>query len=270
MHPHVILNNRLLKASDARLSAVTAATMYGRGVYTTVAVYKGRPFLWECDFGDNETALALARLVEANKIERGRARVHLLARTVRGRWKFDLDGRASDLLILTADAAAHADTLALTVSPYRVNTCSPLVGIKSVSRLEQVLAWEEARSRDFDEAVVLNERGEIAGTTNANLFYIKHGTAHTPALQTGALAGTTRARIIELAEELAVPVVEGAYSLHDLGEADEIFLTSSALGVEPVTAFDFHRYTVSAGSVVLRLREAFRQLTLNVEEDSTT
>jgi 4-amino-4-deoxychorismate lyase len=285
MHPHVSLNNRLLKASDARLSAVTAATMYGRGVYTTVAIYKGRPFLWdahwtrllahaerasvECDFGDNETALALARLIEANKIERGRARVHLLARTVRGRWKFDLDGRASDLLILTADASAHADTLALTVSPYRVNTCSPLVGVKTVSRLEHVLAWEEARDRDFDEAVVLNERGEIAGTTNANLFYVKHGTAHTPALQTGALAGTTRARVIELAEELAVPLVEGAYSLHDLGEADEIFLTSSALGVEPVTAFDFHRYTIPAGSVVLRLHEAFRQLTLSLDEDST-
>jgi branched-subunit amino acid aminotransferase/4-amino-4-deoxychorismate lyase len=282
MHPHVILNNRLVKAADARLPAVSASAMYGRGVYTTVAVHRGRAFLWdahwsrllahaeragvECDFGDNETALALARLIEANKIERGRARVHLLARAVRDRWKFvGGDGRASDLLMLTADALAHADTLALTVSPYRVNTCSPLVGVKCVSRLEHVLAWEEARGRDFDEAVVLNERGEIAGATHANLFFIKHGTAHTPALATGALAGTTRARIIELAEELAVPVVEGAYSLHDLGEADEIFLTSSALGVEIVTDFDFHRYTVPAGSVVLRLGEAFRQSTLSDE-----
>jgi 4-amino-4-deoxychorismate lyase len=281
MHPHVILNNRLVKAADARLHAVSASAMYGRGVYTTVAVHRGRPFLWdahwsrllahaeragvECDFGDNETALALARLIEANEIERGRARVHLLARAVRDRWKFGVDGRASDLLMLTADALAHAETLALTVSPYRVNTCSPLVGVKSVSRLEHVLAWEEARSRDFDEAVVLNERGEIAGATHANLFFVKHGTAHTPALATGALAGTTRARLFELAEELAVPVVEGAYSLHDLGEADEIFLTSSALGVEPVTAFDFHRYTLPAGSVILRLREAFRQLTLSDE-----
>src|SRR2546423_9948271 len=142
MHPHVILNQRLLKATSARLPAVTAATMYGRGVYTTVAVHRGRPFLWdahwsrllahaeragvECDFGDNETALALARLIEANEIERGRARVHLLARAVRDRWKFGVDGRASDLLMLTADALAHAETLALTVSPYRVNTCSPL------------------------------------------------------------------------------------------------------------------------------------------------
>ncbi|HYH84165.1 MAG TPA: aminotransferase class IV [Pyrinomonadaceae bacterium] len=284
MHSHVILNNRLVKTADARLPAVTAAAMYGRGVYTTVAVHRGRPFLWdahwtrllahaervgvECDFGDNETALALARLIEANKVEQGRARVQLLARAVRGRWKFGgADVRASDLLVMTADAVRHEDSLALTVSPFRVNTLSPLVGVKSVSHLERLLAWEEARSRDFDEAVVLNERGEIACATAANIFYVKHGAAHTPALATGAVAGVTRARVLELAEELAVPVVEGAYNLHDLGDADEIFLTSSALGVEPVTAFDFHRYTVPAGSVVLRLREAFRQLTLNDEEE---
>jgi len=284
MHSHVILNNRLVKAADARLPAVTAAAMYGRGVYTTIAIHRGRPFLWdahwtrllahaeragvECDFGDNETALTLARLIEANKVEQGRARVQLLARAVRGRWKFgdDDDGRATDILMMTADALHHEDSLALTVSPFRVNTFSPLVGVKTVSHLERLLAWEEARSRDFDEAVILNERGEIACATAANIFYVKHGAAHTPALQTGAVAGVTRARVLELAEDLAVPVVEGAYSLHDLGDADEIFLTSSALGVEPVTAFDFHRYTVPAGSVVLRLREAFRQLTLKDEE----
>jgi branched-subunit amino acid aminotransferase/4-amino-4-deoxychorismate lyase len=282
MHPHVILNQKLLKATAARLHAVTAAVLFGRGVFTTVAVHKGRPLFWdahwsrllahaeragvECDFGDNATAAALARLIEANGVERGRARVHLLARAVRGRWKFEgEEGRASDLLMMTAEQWRHADTLALTVSPFRLNTHSPLAGVKTVGRLEQVLAWEEARSRDFDEAVVLNERGEVACATSANLFWVRHGTLHTPGLQTGCVAGTTRARVMELAEGMAVPVVEGAHSLHDLGEADEIFLTSAALGVAIVTDFDFHRYTVPAGSVALRLHEAFRQLTLNIE-----
>ena len=278
MHPHVILNQRLLKATSARLHAVTAATLYGRGVFTTVAVHRGRPFLWdahwsrllahagragvECDFGDNETALALSRLIEANHVAGGRARVHLLARASAGRWNFEGGGgRASDLLMMTADEWQHPEELALTVSPYRVNTCSPLAGVKTINRLEQVLAWEEARSRDFDEAVVVNERGEVASATTANLFWVKHGTVYTPALATGAVAGTTRARVIQLAEELAVPLAEGAHTLHELAEAEEIFLTSAALGVALVTTFDYHRYTVPAGSVALRLHEAFRQLT---------
>lgn len=278
MHRHVILNKRLLEATKARLDAVSASTLYGRGVFTTAAVYKGRPFLWdahwsrllahagragvECDFGDEETALLLARLIEENGVERGRARVHLLARAVRGRWGVEGAG-ASDLLVMTADALAHPEALSLTVSPFRLNTHSPLAGVKTVSRLEHLLAWEEARSRDFDEAVVTNERGEVAGAVAANLFWVKHGTLHTPALATGAMAGTTRARVMELAEELAVPVVEGAQGLHELGEADEIFLASSSLGVASVAAFDYRRYAEHAGSVTPRLREAFRQLTLH-------
>jgi branched-subunit amino acid aminotransferase/4-amino-4-deoxychorismate lyase len=280
MHPNVSLNQRLLKATAARLHAVTAATLYGRGVFTTVAVYRGRPFLWdehwsrlrahaeragvECDFGADEAALALARLVEANGLARGRARVHLLARTSRGgRWKIaGEDSRASDLLMLTADEWPRPEELSLTVSPYRVNTCSPLAGVKTINRLEQLLAWEEARSRDFDEALMVNERGEVASAAAANVFWVKHGTVHTPALQTGAVAGTTRALVIRLAEELAVPLAEGAHTLHDMADAEEIFLTSAALGVALVTAFDFHRYTVPAGSPALHLREAFRQSTL--------
>jgi branched-subunit amino acid aminotransferase/4-amino-4-deoxychorismate lyase len=62
-----------------------------------------------------------------------------------------------------------------------------------------------------------------------------------------------------------VPCVEAAQGLHELGEADEIFLTSSSLGVAPVAAFDYHRYAPHAGSVTPRLREAFRQLTLHAE-----
>jgi 4-amino-4-deoxychorismate lyase len=284
MHQHVILNRRLVEARQARLHAVTAAALYGRGVFTTVAIHAGRPFLWdahwarllahaeragvECDFGDNETALLLARLIEANGVAEGRARVQLLARAMRGRWKVEGDGGASDLLMLTADAWPTPEALALTVSPYRVNTCSPLAGVKTINRLEQVLAWEEARGRDFDEAVMVNERGEVVSATTANLFWVKHGTVHTPALATGALAGTTRARVLELAAEMAMPLVEGSHTLHDLAEAEEIFLTSASLGVALVNTFDYHRYTVPVGSVALRLREAFRQLTLNVVQNA--
>jgi len=219
MHRHVILNNHLLEAAKARLDAVSASALYGRGVFTTVAVYKGRPFLWDAHWSRLLAHAELARLIEANEVERGRARVHLLARTVRGRWRFEGGGAgASDLLVMTADALAHPEPLSLTVSPFRLNTHSPLAGVKTISRLEHVLAWEEARSRDFDEAVVTNERGEVAGAVAANLFWVRQGTLHTPALATGAMAGTTRARVTGLAEELAVPTVEGAHTLHELGE----------------------------------------------------
>ena len=296
MHSRIIHNDRLVERTRAQLPALTSASLYGRGVFTTLAVYRGQLFLWpehwgrlidhaeRCGVGHSHLAPetvkeSLMRLLEANEVKEGRARMTLLTRSLGGMWQpqtasdmaSDTAGVEveTDLLLLTGDARPVAtEGLALTLSPYRLNTLSPLTGVKSVNYLEHVIAREEAGARGFDEAVVLNERGEIVSATMANLFWVKRGTIRTPALATGALAGTTRACAIALAAELAFPLVEGIYDTSDLGDADEIFLTSAAHGITPVTTYDFHRYTVAAGSLVLRLGEAFRQLTLRHGEET--
>jgi len=150
--------------------------------------------------------------------------------------------------------------LSIAVSPYRHNTLSPLAGIKSLNYLDEVLAWEEAQTREFDEAVMLNERGEIVSATMASIFWVREGKLHTPTLSTGTLPGVTRAAVIELATRIFVPVVEGAYELGDLTEAEEIFLTSASYGVAPVTTFDFRQYTIVAGSIFARVRAALKGL----------
>lgn len=287
MHSRIILNNRIIDATKARVEAVTSATLYGRGVFTTLAIYGAKPFLWpehwerlaahadRCGIDrsalDQETTGALlARLIEQNNVENGRARITLLANTSSGTWQLnDEILLKTTLLIMTGDThkAAFEEGLAVTLSPFRVNTNSPLVGIKSVNYLENILAREEARARDFDDAVRLNERGEIVSATMANIFWVSDGTIHTPALATGALAGITRAHVIALATELSIPIVEGVYEIAHLSDADEIFLTSAGLGVGIVTTFDFHRYTVPVGNVALRLHEAFRQITLKTASE---
>lgn len=284
MHTRIIHNGRLQEATKARLHAITAATLYGCGVFTTLAVYRGQPFLWAQHWArlmehaervgidltgiDGESVRAsLLKLIEANEVQDGRARVTLLQNAARGLWNVE-DGTNTpvEILIVTGEArAAGDDGIALTTSPYRINTLSPLAGVKSVNYMEHLISLEEARARDFDEAVMLNERGEVVAATMANIFWVKNGTLHTPPLATGAISGTTRAAVIALAGELSVPFVENVCELGQLADADEIFLTSAGLGVAIVTTFDFHRYNVPVGSVALRLREAFRQLTLRSE-----
>jgi branched-subunit amino acid aminotransferase/4-amino-4-deoxychorismate lyase len=287
VHSRIIINDELLDGALARLSAITPAALYGRGVFTTLAVHNGHPFLWHEHWArlmahadrakvnrnhldEEQTRAALLSLIEANRVSEGRARITLLSNAGRdGIWSLKGDEdevSETTLLIMTGEAhTPPADVLALTLSPYRINTLSPLVGVKSVNYLEHLLAREEARARDFHEALMLNERGEVVSATMANIFWVKDGTLHTPPLQTGALAGTTRAAILALAEEMGIPLVEGINELALVGDADEIFLTSAGLGVAIVTIFDFHHYTVPVGSVALRLHEAFRQLTLHTE-----
>lgn len=283
MHRCFLYNEQMMCAP--KVKTIEAVTLYGRGVFTTLAIYNHHPFLWRehwtrllahaartgvltSQLKEEDVKAQLASLIDRNKVEDGRARLTLMARSEPGVWQVQSpEGRQTDLIIITGDAhPVSEDGLALTVSPYRLSTLSPLAGIKSLNYLEHILPLEEARARDFDEAVMLNERGEVVCATVANIFWATNGTIHTPALSTGALNGTTRACVLELAAKLSIPHVEGVYDLSDLGDADEIFLTSAGQGVAIVTTFDFHRYTVPAGSVALRLREAFRQLTIQSDK----
>jgi 4-amino-4-deoxychorismate lyase len=279
VHPVIYLNRTMVEATKARVAPVSSAMLYGRGVFTTVAIYNGEPFLWsehwrllldhakrlsvDCS-GCTERGVgeALKKLISVNRVADGQARVILLARNGRDFWKTkNLRDKKTDLLIMTGEAQRLSQAgPTLAVSPYRFNTFSPLAGIRSLNYLEQVLAWEEAQAREFDEAVMLNERGEIVSATMANIFWLKDGTVYTPTLATGAVAGVTRAAVIGLASKHFIPLIEGVHELADLTEADDIFLTSAGLGVAIVTTFDFRQYSVVEGSVAVRLRNAFREL----------
>src|ERR1044072_4332310 len=283
MHPVIYLNKTMVEATKARVAPVSSSILCGRGVFTTLAIYNSQPFLWskhwqrltthakklDIDFtGCNEKNVgdALEKLISVNQVNAGRARVILLARHGRDIWKMKVPGaKKTDLLIMTGDPQKPLPTgLSLAVSPYRTNTFSPLSGIKSLNYLDHVLSWEEAPSRDFDEAVVLNERGEIVSATTANLFWAKNGTLHTPNLSTGALAGITRECVIDIADKHFIPVLEGIYEMTDLTDADEIFLTSSSLGVAAVTTFDFRRY--SEGPLTTTLAQGYAQLKTGLQD----
>jgi 4-amino-4-deoxychorismate lyase len=280
VHPVIYLNKSMLEAAKARIAPVSSAMLYGRGVFTSVGIYQGQPFLWpehwarlnqhadrlgiSCeDCGKESTGAALKKLIAVNQVREGRARVILLARSSRHVWQAKPPGpRKTDLLIMTDEPQkVPRSGVGIAVSPYRFNSFSPLAGIKSLNYLDHVLSWEEAHARDFDEAVMLNERGEIVSATMANIFWAKDGTVHTPALSTGALAGVTRECVIKLAAQHFIPLIEGVYTMPDLTEADEIFLTSAGLGVAIVSTFDFRTYSIGAGSQAAILRQAFQQLT---------
>jgi len=270
----------MVEAAKARVAPVSAAMLYGRGVFTTVAIYGAEPFLWPKHwqrlaghagslgidvggFSERSVGEALRKLVSVNRVGDGQARVILLARDGRDVWKVKGgNARKTDLLIMTSEQnKIREGGLTLAVSPYRFNTFSPLAGIKSLNYLDHLFSWEEAHIREFDEAVRLNERGEIVSATMANIFWVKEGKIYTPTLSTGALAGVTRAAVIDLAGKHFIPLLEGVYELADLTEADEIFLTSASLGVAIVTTFDFRQYSVTPESIATRLREALGKLT---------
>ncbi len=250
MHDLASVNFLTLAASDVRIPALSVAALYGKGVFTTLAIQNGKPFLWEkhwrrlkenserllidlSDFPETRTREALDELISANLVRDGRGRVTFFDESPGGLWAIDESASKTSLLITTADPRSHAENFRLGVSPFTINSASPLAGVKSSNYLEKIASLATARDGGFDEAIQLNERGEIAAACMANVFWIKDDELFTPALATGCLAGTTREFIIE---NTAVSEVRtGIDSLH---EADEIVLTSAGLGVVQVGEFE--------------------------------
>ena len=266
MHRFVSFNGHIAEPGEPRVQALSSAVLYARGVFTTVAVSGGKPFLWDKHWrrltGDGErlgidirgfsaevTKQSLDELIEKNNVENGRARVTFFDGSTGRIWPFESD-RKTSLLITTAEFRTRSGDLRLAVSPYTINSRSPLAGVKSCNYMEKILALDEARVRGFDEAVLLNENGSVASACMANLFWLRGGTLFTPALETGCLPGTTREFVLE---KMDCREVESG--IESLQTAEAIFLTSAGLGVRSVSEFDARKLPLNHHPILTLIGE---------------
>jgi len=110
------------------------------------------------------------------------------------------------------------------------------------------MAKHEANAAGFDDALMLDWRGQLAEGTGANLFLVINGEIHTPTPDC-FLNGITRQTVIGLAKARGIKVVERAIMPDELAKADEVFLTGSAAEITPVGeivgAIGHYRFTPS-------------------------
>jgi len=102
------------------------------------------------------------------------------------------------------------------------------------------LAYNEAVGRGFDDAIMLDDRGQIAEATAMNLFAVRDGALTTPTTR-ACLPGITRVSVIGLARDAGIQVREGDLTVSDVLDADEVFLTSTAAGLRPVVEIEGRR-----------------------------
>jgi branched-chain amino acid aminotransferase len=110
--------------------------------------------------------------------------------------------------------------------------------IKSCNLLNNILAIREAQAQGAEEALLLNDRGELAEGSSTNVFVVKDGSLRTPPLAAGILAGITREVLFGLIQGLGLPLREEAIPLDTLSSADEAFVTSSTREAMPIRSLD--------------------------------
>lgn len=244
--------------------------LLGDGLFETLLWRDGRLALFEaharriragCDAlglpapDPDELRRAGEAAVRAGGLDDARAAVRLTWTSGPGGRGLDRPETMTPRLIATAAPApaAPAPVVLVTVSVRR-NEGSPASRLKTLAYLDNVLARAEARAAGADEALMLNNRGEVACAAAANLFWVRDGALFTPARSCGVLEGIMRAAAIEAAQGLGLAVAEVGAERSALDRAEGVFLTNSLIGVREVSGLDGD--PVSSSPIAAQLRAA--------------
>jgi branched-chain amino acid aminotransferase len=272
IHRNIFHNESLLPIEKSRLSPGQAGLLCGWGIFTTIRIFRGEAFAYERHWRRLEKDAGIIRLpmpytaakvrvhlhevIRGNHVSEGCARIYLVHNNV-GFWRSEEQRPQVDLVIYSASLPEFREPIRLGVREHGRHAASPLAGVKSTSWLPNVWAVAEAQQEGFDEVVLLNERGEIAECTAANIFAVKNGKVYTPPLNSGCLEGVTRAILFEIAPEAGVAVVQQALRPEDLYSADEVFISSTNRNLLGVGEINGHRIATAPGPITRQLDELF-------------
>ncbi|HBP37395.1 MAG TPA: hypothetical protein DD640_01380 [Clostridiales bacterium] len=127
-----------------------------------------------------------------------------------------------------------------------------LLSSKNLNYLDDLLAWENARTAGYDDAIWLDAAGRIAETSRANLFFLRGGCLMTPDQECGLLPGIARQWVMD-----HYPVQAGFYTLNDLLAAEAVFVTNSVIGIQPVAVVC--EYAFADSLAVRRIRQEYQE-----------
>jgi len=155
-----------------------------------------------------------------------------------GRGLDRVEGTRPKLMVTVGPAPEPGGETTLATVSVRRNEGSPTSRMKSLSYLDNVLARREAAAAGAGEALMLNNRGEVACAAAANIFWFEGDRLCTPALDCGVLDGIVRGHVLAAAAELGIEVAEVASPLAALATATGLFLTNSLIGLRRVSTLD--------------------------------
>jgi branched-chain amino acid aminotransferase len=279
----IYLDGKFVPEADAKVSVFDHGLLYGDGIFEGIRFYNGRVFrleehlerLWdsarsiclEIPVGRGEMTEALLETIRQNGLREGYIRL-IVTRGVGNLGLNPAQCKRPSIIIIATTIALYSKEVCetgLTVVTCATRRTSPAAlnpAVKSLNYLNNVMARIEANLAGADEALMLNEAGNVAECTADNVFIIKRGNIFTPPIAAGALRGITRSVVFDIAAELGLKITETDITRHDVFVADECFLTGTAAEVIPVVKADGRMIgNGKPGSITTRMIGRFRELT---------
>jgi branched-chain amino acid aminotransferase len=272
IHRLIFHNDRIVPIGETRLSPGQAGLMNGWGLFTTMRIFQGEAFAYERHwrrlekdaarirlpfaFDPAEVRRHLGELLAANQVVEGTARVYMIYNRV-GFWRSEEPMPEVDLILCTAGLPSYSGEARLGVAEHGRDAASPLAGVKTTSWLNNVWHLAEAQKAGWTEVILLNERGEVAECTSANIFCVKDGKVLTPPLSSGCLEGVTRSVLLEISPRAGMTVAEQTLFPEDLYSAEEVFITSTNRTLLGVSEIAGRKFSAVMGPLAQKLERAF-------------
>jgi branched-chain amino acid aminotransferase len=277
------MNGRLVSWNDAQVHVTAHALQYGTGVFEGMrsydtpegpAIFRLEPHLrrfiesakfyeLEIPYSLDELSAASLDVIRRNRLDNAYLRplaffdshtfsvwpkdcpVSVAVIAVPGRAY--IQGGPEAGVRVTVSTVRRIDSAAL---PAFVKACGHYTN--------SVRAVQEAIRRGYDEALLLNTKGDVAEGSGENLFVVKNGSIVTNDIDASILLGITRDSVLTIARDLGIPVTVRPISLADVQTADELFFSGTAVEVTPIKEVDGRVYgDGKPGPVTRRIQKTF-------------
>ena len=248
-------NGNLVAFEDVKITPDNRAYKYGDSVFETIKVINGKLVFWEEHYFRLMSSMRMLRMkipmnftleflekeiLKTVKVTNSNTtlRIRLTITRKDGGFYLPLTNEV-DYLIESREIRF------LTKDNYKVDLFKDfylysghLSTIKTNNKLIHTLASIFAKENDLDNCILLNERKGIVEATNATLFLIKGNTIKTPLLSEGCLKGIAREKVIKIIESNNdYDIEETVISPFEIQKADEVFITNSIIGIQPITNY---------------------------------
>lgn len=269
----ILFNDKLIPADEAHISYEDRGYYFGDGIYEVCRVYNGALYETEAHMDrlirsseaislklphtTDEIVSMVQKLCEANELRTGivyfqytrgvAPRVHYFPGNVRPVLMGFTKPMPRPLKELSEGITA------LTTPDIRWLRCD----IKSLNLLPNTMAKQQAKDQGADE-VIFHRDGTVTECSASNVWMVKDRKLRTHPANNLILHGITREVILRLADELKLPVEQEAFTLAELADADEVFLSSTTAEVTPIVKIDGRNVQQGKpGPVTRQLQEAF-------------
>ena len=289
---YIWFDGKLIPLDKAKIPVTTHAIHYGTSIFEGIRAYwnlknlyvfrlndhvkrfrnSGKFYNITLNFSDRQIEKAVIDLCKKNKIKK--------SCYIR---PFYFVGQYGINLHVTKKAPTHTaifsfpfgdlfnkNGISATISKWRKfsDLSTPTQAKMGGNYLNSILATQDAKQRGFDEAILLDQSGNVSEAPGENIFLVKNNMLVTPPLSSSALDGITRKSIITLAKDMKLKIKVRKVSKKELRLADEIFLSGTAAEITPIIRIDKKKIgSGKVGNMTKLFMDTYSNIVMNKNEN---